>query len=144
MGIRGTMDMLLISNHQKPNLYMHNKNNKCGRCYLRTCRRNWGLSQHDLADLIGTVTSAHVCRLENSKRDPKLRVALACQVIFGVPPSTMFPNTYALAEEEVMRNMYRMDQALQNTTSLSGLRKRELFALALERATRTFHSAMEV
>jgi len=102
---------------------------------MRTCRRSWGLTQRELAELIGTVSGPHICRLENSKRDPKLRAALACQIIFGVPPATMFPETYALAEEEVMRNMNRMDQALSNITNLSGLRKRELCALALNRAT---------
>lgn len=108
---------------------------------MRTCRRSWGLTQQELAELIGSISSAHICRLENSKRDPKLKVAFACQVIFGVPPSTMFPETYALAEEEVMRNMYRMDQALSNITNLTGIRKRELCKLALNRATSKSSSA---
>lgn len=112
---------------------MHKKG-KSALCYLRTHRRNWGLTQRELAELIGTVSSTQMSRYENSKRAPKIEVALACQVIFGVPPSTMFSDAYALAEEEVMRNMHRMDQALSNTTSLSGLRKRELCALALKRA----------
>ncbi len=129
------MKRLLFSNHQRLNRYMQMKKNPC-RCYLRTLRRNWGLSQRELATLIGTVRPMQVSNYENSKRAPKIEVALACQVIFGVPPSTMFPDAYALAEEEVMRNMYRMDQALQNTISLPGLRKRELFALALQRAVR--------
>lgn len=129
------MSVLLITNHQKPNSNMQQKNN-CGRCYLRTLRRNWGLTQRELAGLIGTIGAVQVSRYENSKRAPKVEVALACQAIFGVPPSTMFPDAYALAEEEVMRNMYRMDEALKHTTSLLGLRKRELFSLALKRAVR--------
>lgn len=107
---------------------------------MRTCRRSWGLTQRELAELIGTVSDANICRLENSKRDPKLRVALACQIIFGVPPATMFPETYGFAAEEVMRNMYRMDQAQSNITSITGLRKRELCALALNRATGKFNA----
>ncbi len=103
-------------------------------CYLRTHRRKWGLSQKDLARLIGTIGCAQLSRYENSKRAPKIEVALACQVIFGVIPSIMFLDTYASVEEEVMRNMARMDEALSNTTSLTGLRKRELFSLALGRA----------
>lgn len=112
---------------------MKNKT-KRALCYLRTHRRNWGLTQKELAALIGTASSVQISRYENGKRAPKLEVALACQVIFGIPPSTMFPDAYALSEEEVMRNMYRMDLALENTTSLSGLRKRELFSIALKRA----------
>lgn len=112
---------------------MKNKT-KRALCYLRTHRRNWGLTQKELAALIGAASSVQISRYENGKRVPKLEVALACQVIFGIPPSTMFPDAYALSEEEVMRNMYRMDLALENTTSLSGLRKRELFSIALKRA----------
>lgn len=107
---------------------------KNGLCYLRTYRRNWGLTQKDLAELVGIASPVQISRYENSKRAPKIEVALACQVIFGVPPSTMFPDAYALAEDEVMRNMCQIDQRLENTTSLSDLRKRELFGLALERA----------
>ena len=103
-------------------------------CYLRTHRRKWGLTQKDLARLIGTVGCAQLSRYENSKRAPRIEVALACQVIFGVIPSIMFLDTYASVEEEVMRNMARMNEALENTTSLTGLRKRELFSLALGRA----------
>ncbi|MGK2957401.1 MAG: hypothetical protein ACSLFB_03160 [Acidimicrobiales bacterium] len=43
-----------------------------------------------------------------------------------------------------MRNIYRHDQALDNTTSLSELRKRELFGLALQRALRHPRSLKEV
>jgi transcriptional regulator with XRE-family HTH domain len=113
---------------------MQKKCMKNGLCYLRTHRRNWGLTQKDLAELVGIASPVQISRYENSKRAPKIEVALACQVIFGVPPSTMFPDAYALAEDEVMRNMCQIDQRLENTTSLSDLRKRELFGLALERA----------
>ncbi len=114
---------------------------KCtsARCYLRTHRRKWGLSQKDLARLIGTIGCSQLSRYENSKRAPRIEVALACQVIFGVIPSIIFVDTYASVEEEVMRNMYRMNEALKHTTSLTGLRKRELFSLALGRALEQHH-----
>lgn len=106
-----------------------------GLCYLRTHRRVWGLTQWDLASLMGFASPTHVSRIENGKRAPTVEAALACQVIFGTPPSAMFPHVYALVEETVMRNIYRLHLALKNTTSPSGLRKRELFSLALDRAT---------
>lgn len=113
---------------------------QCSRsdlCYLRTYRRNWGLTQRELAELIGTASAVQISRYENNKRAPKIEVALACQAIFGVPPSIMFPDAYTRAEDEVMRNMCRIDQRLEHTTSLLGLRKRELFSLALARAVRS-------
>jgi transcriptional regulator with XRE-family HTH domain len=113
-------------------------------CYLRTHRRKWGLTQKDLARLIGTIGCTQLSRYENSKRAPRIEVALACQVIFGVIPSIMFLNTYTLVEEEVMRNMMRMNEALKNTTSLTGLRKRELFSLALSRALEQHRESKEI
>lgn len=103
-------------------------------CYLRTHRRVWGLTQRELAPLMGFESAAHVSRIENGKRAPTIEVAFACQVIFGIPPSAMFPHAYDLVEERVIRDVYRLHLALSDTTSPSGLRKRELFSLALERA----------
>lgn len=105
------------------------------RCYLRTHRRVWGLTQPELASLLGLRSASHISRIEHGKYAPKVEVAIACQVIFGIPPSAMFPHVYTLAEEEVVRNIYNFHLALANTNTLSGLRKRELCELVLKRAT---------
>jgi transcriptional regulator with XRE-family HTH domain len=102
-------------------------------CYLRTHRLVWGLTERELAALIGLQTHSHLSRLERSKRAPKVEVALACQVIFGIPPSAMFPHVYTQVEDRVMWNIYQLHSALEKTASLSGLRKRELCELALKR-----------
>ncbi len=103
-------------------------------CYLRTHRRVWGLTQRELATLLGLKSTTHISRIENGKRAPSVESALACQVIFGIPPSAMFPRLYTLVEEKAMRNVYQMHLALSHTTSLSDLRKRELLSIALKRA----------
>ena len=103
-------------------------------CYLRTHRKVWGLTTKELAALIGIQSASHMSRIENSKRAPRIEVALACQVIFGIPPSAMFPHVYTLIEERVMGNIGQSHLALEKTTSLAGLRKRQLFELALNRA----------
>jgi len=103
-------------------------------CYLRTHRRVWGLTQQELASLMGFESATHVSRIENGKRPPTVESALACEVIFGIPPSAMFPHSYALVEERVIRDIYRLHLALRDTTIPSELRKRELFSLALDRA----------
>lgn len=104
-------------------------------CYLRTHRLVWGLTTKELASLMGFKNATHMSRIENSKRGPKLEVALACQVIFGVPPSAMFPDVYTQVEDRVMWNISQLHLSLQNTTRLAGLRKRELCEIALKRAT---------
>src|SRR5438552_15402407 len=103
-------------------------------CYLRTHRRVWGLSVKELAALIGLQSPAHMSRIEPSKRAPRIEVALACQVIFGIPPSAMFPHVYTQVEDRVMWNIAQLHSALEKTTSLSGSRKRQLCDLALQRA----------
>src|SRR5713101_7245594 len=97
-------------------------------CYLRTHRRVWGLTQRELASLLGFESAAHVSRIENGKRAPTVESALACQVIFGIPPSAMFPHAYDVVEERVVREVYRRHSALTDTTSPSEQRKRELFS----------------
>ena len=103
-------------------------------CYLRTHRRVWGLTQPELASLMGFKTAAHLSRIENGKRTPTVESALACQVLFGIPPAAMFPHAYEAVEERVIREVYERHLALADTTRASELRKRELFSLALQRA----------
>ena len=103
-------------------------------CYLRTHRRVWGLTQRELASFMGFGSAAHVSRIENGKRAPTVESALACQVLFGIPPSAMFPHAYDRVEERVIRDVYERHLALSDTTKPSELRKRELFELALQRA----------
>jgi transcriptional regulator with XRE-family HTH domain len=104
-------------------------------CYLRTHRRIWGLTQRELAPLMGFKSADHVSRIETGSRPPTLQTALACQVLFGIPPSAMFPHAYEVVEERVVREVYERNEALSDTTNPPDLRKRELFSLALERAT---------
>lgn len=104
------------------------------RCYLRMHRRVWGLTQRELAALMGFESPGHLSRIENGKRAPSVESALACQVLFGIPPSDMFPQAYDRVEERVIRDVYLRHEALSDTTSPAELRKRELFSLALERA----------
>ena len=116
------------------------KENRNVLCYLRTHRRVWGLTQPELASLLGLRSASHLSRIEQGKYAPKVEVALACQVIFGIPPSAMFPHVYTLVEEEVVRTVYDYHLALGNTKTLSVLRKRQLCEVVLKRAvTKTSH-----
>ena len=113
---------------------MKNGKRSALRCYLRRHRRAWGLTQQEVASLVGLQSAAHVSRIEHGKRPPSLEAALACQVIFGIPPDAMFPQVYYFVEERTMRHIYKEHQRLEHTTSPLGIRKRELYSLALSRA----------
>jgi transcriptional regulator with XRE-family HTH domain len=118
-------ELLITMNHRPP------------LCYLRTHRRVWALTQAELAALLGLDSPSQISRLEHTKckRGPSYETALACQVLFGIEPRDMYPSIHRKVEERVMRACYHMHQGLENSTSLSDLRKRELLELALRRAT---------
>lgn len=105
-------------------------------CYLRTHRRVWGLTQAETACLLGLRSASVVSRLERMqrKRGPNFETALACQVLFGLEPRDLYPTIHRQVEERVIRACYQMHQGMENLTSLSDLRKRELLEHALERA----------
>ena len=62
--------------------------------YLKTCRKRVGLSQEDIAYLLGFESSAHVSRYERYRRSPIFRMALAMCVIFQLPPRELFGGEY--------------------------------------------------
>ena len=76
-------------------------------CALRMHRRIWGLSQQDLADILGFEAAAEISRLEHGKRTPRLETALACSTLFGVPPSELFPQLAFEIEENLRKRLAR-------------------------------------
>jgi len=69
--------------------------------YLRTYRKRGGLSQDEMAFLLGCQSGAKISRFERLARQPNLETALACQVVFGVPARELFPGMFAEVEETV-------------------------------------------
>ena len=107
---------------------------------LRTYRRSWGLTQRELAGLLGGRSPTHIARIEAGKRPPSIEIALACQIIFGIPPEIMFPRLYTEIEEREMQGIYRFHEGLLQTTSPLGVRKRTLLERAMKRAISTSNS----
>jgi transcriptional regulator with XRE-family HTH domain len=70
--------------------------------YLRPLRRRWGLTQAELASLIGTRTHVAISRIEALKIYPSLAEAIACSIIFDTPPIELFPELYAKVYEFVI------------------------------------------
>ena len=77
-------------------------------CAPRAYRRSWGLSQEDLAALLGFASPTHISRLEHGKRVPALASALACAYLFGVSPSDLFPEIAEEAKERLARFISRL------------------------------------
>jgi transcriptional regulator with XRE-family HTH domain len=58
--------------------------------YLRTHRKRAGLSQDDVAVLLGGHSGAAVSRLERFRRQPSLKTALVLEAIYRVPVREFF------------------------------------------------------
>ena len=69
--------------------------------YLRTHRKRGGLTQDEMAFLLGCQSGTKISRFERLARRPNLKTALACQVIFGVPAHELFPGVFAEVEKTV-------------------------------------------
>ena len=69
--------------------------------YLRANRKRLGLSQDEVAFLLGTQSGAKVCRYERFKRAPALETAFAFEAIFRRPARELFCGLYQKIEQEV-------------------------------------------
>jgi transcriptional regulator with XRE-family HTH domain len=69
--------------------------------YLRTIRMRSGLSQDEVAYLLGVESGAEVSRHETFRRMPTLKTALSYEVIFGVSVRELFAGEYEKVEEEI-------------------------------------------
>ncbi len=101
---------------------------------MRTHRKRWGLTQKELARLVGAKSGTQVSRYERLLRKPKLHIALACQVIFGELPHEVFPKLFESVEEAVMERAYTLCRELEKSKSKAAKRKLELLNDMLRRA----------
>lgn len=70
--------------------------------YLRANRKRLGLSQEEVAFLLGAESSAKVCRYEQLVRDPGLETALAYEAVFQKSVSELFPELWRKISGQVV------------------------------------------
>jgi len=81
--------------------------------YLRTYRKRSGLTQREVAFLVGCRNGAQVSRYEKRRRLPPLRTALACEAAFGVPVSVLFAGLRDVAGQAVGERMLALKSKLE-------------------------------
>jgi transcriptional regulator with XRE-family HTH domain len=94
--------------------------------YLRTHRKRLGLSQDDVAFLLGAESGAKTSRYERFAREPGFRTALACEAVFQKPIRELFAGLYEQIEREVSERAKKL--ALKSETmkhTRHTVRKRE-------------------
>ena len=102
--------------------------------YVRSYRLRWGLSQVELANLLGWNRPDVVSRIEKKQRPPSLRFVIGCLILFGTEPGEVFPDISTGVETLVMARVQEMYESIQGNPSKRTKMKIELFESAIERA----------
>lgn len=88
--------------------------------YLRMYRKKSGLTQRDVAFLLGCQNGAQVSRYEKRKRVPPLRTALACEAVFGAPVADLFAGMRQSVEKEIEKRLLALQTKLQGKAAEDG------------------------
>src|SRR5262245_12739628 len=102
--------------------------------YLRSYRLRWGLSQGELAYLLGWSRSEVISRIEMKQRAPTLALVIGCFVLFGAPAAELFPDLCAAIEADVMVRVWQFYEEIQGDSSKVTKKQIELIEDAIERA----------
>ena len=102
--------------------------------HLRLHRRQWALSQTQMADLLGLKARSLVSRYEHGRGTPHLRSVLAYQLIFGVSPEHLFPNLRQSVADDVMRRAAALDEACRGRGDAASQRRAKLLEAMVDRA----------
>jgi transcriptional regulator with XRE-family HTH domain len=101
--------------------------NKILRTYLRVRRRECGLSQNELADLVGThgsVISDH----EREIHPISARLLIATELIFGISGAELFPALYCEIQDEVCIAAATLYKRLEGKVDPESIKKLKLIA----------------
>lgn len=97
--------------------------------HIRKHRIRAGLSQHELAVVLGYKNQAAVSRHERFQSIPTLLTALGYEVIFHVPAAKMFSGLREQVEQGIVARLSELEAALkQGRSTKDGVRKLDWIA----------------
>jgi transcriptional regulator with XRE-family HTH domain len=102
--------------------------------YLRRERRKWGLTQSELALLVGIKSRAQISSLEHGIATPTAEQLLAFQFLFGLTTAQLFPQLAVRAQESILRTAKATIKATDTDSTLRAQRKNTLLRQTLSRA----------
>lgn len=88
--------------------------------YLRTFRKHAGLSQEELAFLVGGLYAKNVSRHEIGERLPALRTALKYEFVLGVAVATLYEGLCLDIRRDVCRRARGLLKGLERRRSTKG------------------------
>jgi len=81
--------------------------------YLKLHRRRTGLTQGEIAYLLGFDNKGVVSRYEKRTRIPPLQTAIACEAVFGVPISELFAGMREDAKKDIQKRLLELRSRLR-------------------------------
>lgn len=97
---------------------------------VRVHRRKSGLSQTELAAILGTLGPVGISRHERSATLPKFLVAVGYEIVFRIPIAELFPEVYESLRVEIEARLLDFEKQLHQDTEKG--RKAALIARKLE------------
>ena len=81
--------------------------------YLRTHRKTVGLSQKDVAFLLGKKSGSCISKFEQSKTYPNLRSSLSYQIFFETPAEELFAGVHNQVELQTLNRIAKLITILE-------------------------------
>jgi transcriptional regulator with XRE-family HTH domain len=106
------------------------------KAYLRPLRRRFGLTQRELAFLIGAKAGAVISRIERLKLAPNLARTRAFALVFGTRAPELFPELFEDVREAVRSRARELYDELQGNQSKTTRAKLDFLEEVLERLDR--------
>jgi len=100
--------------------------------YLRTLRLQWGLTQVELARLLG-ISDSLLSLVESGARQPTARVILPAEILFGLAGEEIFPGAYWEIEKVVAKRGRALRVRLQSRSGWGAAEKRRLLKTMISR-----------
>jgi transcriptional regulator with XRE-family HTH domain len=105
--------------------------------YLRTHRKRSGLTQDELAFLLGYRNGDQVSRFEWQSRKLNVETAFGFQAVFGVPAHELLPGSFAEVEHNIIERANLLSRRLRLSADTSRTRQKLRFLAAVVARDRT-------
>jgi transcriptional regulator with XRE-family HTH domain len=92
--------------------------------YIRTFRKRAGLTQEEVAFLLGSKSSAGISRHERFKQTPDLETILAYELLFQAPARNLFTSTHREVEQKLKQRIKLLIRKLTKATDRKRFKKK--------------------
>lgn len=92
--------------------------------HLKGFRKRSGLTQADVARLMGRISPSPISRLENGEQRPDFRSALLLEIILGAPAHKMFRRDFETLAKKVLDQAILLDERLKLSAETPDIKRR--------------------